>query len=80
MTSEGLATQVAQYFTGPDQQDVVALLRTYGQASHEREVDRVRRVILSLSQGSVTRLAQLVTLAKQDYREILLHDTGGAPG
>ncbi len=80
MTSEGLATQVAQYFTGPDQQDVVALLRTYGQVPHEREVDRVRRVILSLSHGSVTRVAQLVTLAKQDYRDILVHDSGASPG
>lgn len=78
MTSEGLATQVAQYFTGPDQQEVVALLRTYGQAPHEREVDRVRRVILSLCQGSVARVAQLVALAKVDYRDILVRE-GGPP-
>jgi len=48
-----------------------ALLLEYGQAPHEREVERVRRAILSLSGSDEAKLRYFLAVAKQDYRDVL---------
>jgi hypothetical protein len=47
-------------------------LDRYGSEAHESEVDRVRLAILKLSDGELQRLAELVTAAKNDYRDLLI--------
>jgi len=48
-----------------------AILATYGSASHEREPARVRLAVLKLSGPDIVELRANVTLARQDYRDIL---------
>jgi hypothetical protein len=50
---------------------VLALLDTYGVASHEREVARVQLAILKLSEGSEEKLREYIAVAKRDYRDAL---------
>jgi hypothetical protein len=72
---------VAATFPQHEHAGVVALLSSYGGASHEREVLRVRRVLLQSATGSLTRLKDLVAMAKVDYRDLLVRDPGpGKPG
>jgi hypothetical protein len=49
-----------------------AALAEYGVAPHEREAPRVKLAILKLSQGQLDRLADLVSHAKRDYRDVLM--------
>jgi len=56
------------------------LLATYGERIFEREVTRVRRVLLQSCDGSLDRLQKLVAMAKVDYRDVLIRDPGpGTP-
>src|SRR5262249_17352852 len=50
----------------------VAALKQYGIEPHQREAARVRLAILKLSDGDEPRLADLVSHAKGDYRDVLL--------
>jgi hypothetical protein len=52
--------------------EVLALLRTYGTESWEREATRVRVAILKLAEGDLSRLREQLAVAKQDYRDVLL--------
>jgi len=63
-----------------DHAEARALLETYGERTFEREVARVRRVLLQSCDGSVDRLRKLVAIAKVDYRDVLIRDPGpGTP-
>jgi len=55
-----------------DQQQVLDRLALYGVEPHEREVPRVQLAILKLSEGRLDRLADLVSAAKRDYRDVLM--------
>jgi 16S rRNA C1402 N4-methylase RsmH len=55
-----------------EQERVASLLAEYGQESHEREAARVQLAILKLSEGQAERVAELVTAAKRDYRDVLM--------
>lgn len=47
------------------------LIDAYGVAPHEREVNRVKREILAVSEGKLSRLPYFVACAKIDYRDVL---------
>jgi hypothetical protein len=62
---------VAREFTSGEQPVARVLLTRYGAAPHEREVDRVRRALLSLSHGRVDHLGHYLAVAQHDYRDVL---------
>jgi len=63
-----------------DHEKARILLATYGERIFEREVTRVRRVLLQSCDGSLDRLQKLVAMAKVDYRDVLIRDPGpGTP-
>ena len=62
---------VAREFAPGEQPVARDLLARYGVAAHEREVDRVRRALLSLSQGRLDHLGHYLAIAQHDYRDIL---------
>jgi hypothetical protein len=47
------------------------LIDAYGVAPHEREINRVKREILAVSEGKLSRLPYFVACAKIDYRDVL---------
>ena len=56
----------------PDQQAVArSMLAGYGLAEHQREVERVRRALLTLSRGKVDYLGHYLAIAQHDYRDVL---------
>ena len=61
-----------QIFPGENAEDILGLLEEYGNKAHEREVFRVRRNILKLSNGQKDRIPSLVKQAKTDYRDIIV--------
>jgi hypothetical protein len=73
---EPIESMVARQFTAAEQAEVLALVRSYGARSHEREPDRVRWVILALANGSLERVRSLVATARTDYRDVLIGDPG----
>lgn len=52
-------------------QEVVDLLKSYGNENYEQEPHRVRLAILKLSGPDVHEVAKYASYAKQDYRDIL---------
>jgi hypothetical protein len=62
---------VQRLFSGVPGATVLELLDQYGTESYERERDRVQTAILKLSGGDLKRLAEMVALAKTDYRDAL---------
>jgi hypothetical protein len=50
---------------------VLEVLDRYGTEPHERERDRVQAAVLKLSDGDLERLAEMVALAKTDFRDAL---------
>lgn len=58
-------------FSGVPEATVLEVLDQYGAKSYERERDRVQIAILKLSGGDLKRLAEMVALAKADYRDAL---------
>jgi hypothetical protein len=56
----------------PDEQAVVrSMLANYGVAEHQREVERVRRALLTLSRGKVAYLGHYLAVAQHDHRDVL---------
>lgn len=76
MAIEPIESQVARQYAPAEQEEVLALLGSYGTRAHEREPDRVRWVILALADGSLERVRYLVSLAQIDYRDVLIGDPG----
>lgn len=57
----------------PAQREVVrAQLERYGKETYEKEVDRIRLAILKLCDARTEKVAELVTAAKRDYRDVIL--------
>jgi hypothetical protein len=71
MVSESLEREVRAAF-GEQWQQALAELHTYGREPYEREHDRVRRAILTLADGDLTRLQHFTERARQDYRDVLM--------
>lgn len=51
---------------------IATLLDSYGTAPYERERERVQLAIIKLSEGDELKLAYFLSIAKQDYRDVLL--------
>jgi hypothetical protein len=51
------------------------MVDAYGSAPHERERQRVQLAIIRLSEGDEAKLGYFLSVAKQDYRDVLFwHD------
>lgn len=46
-------------------------LDSYGQESHERDIEQVQEAIVFLTCGNPDKLLEFILLAKRDYRDIL---------
>lgn len=70
--SKKLRTQLENAFGVSECSVAEAELLKYGVESHEREIERVRTGIVKLSAGDLELLREWVTLAKRDYRDLLV--------
>ena len=71
-----LESAVARLLPTAEYETAMALLYSYGVEPYEREVQRVRRVIVQTCRGSMDRLRKFVVVAKRDYRDVLIGDRG----
>lgn len=69
--SAKVISAIDRFFPEADKPIVAELLATYGDAPYEREVERVRLLILKISRLDVGRVRSLVKLAKGDYRDLI---------
>jgi hypothetical protein len=65
--------KVARYWPNADRQEIVAVLDQYGAESGEQGRARVQLAVLKLCDGRRERLADLVAMAKRDYRDVLAY-------
>ena len=65
--------KIAQYWPDTEPREIMCELDEYGARSFERERVRVQLAILKLSDGHRDRLAELVSMAKKDYRDVLAY-------
>jgi hypothetical protein len=71
--SDDVARKLEGIWPDSSERDRVrAELERYGREPHEREVSRVRLAILRLCEGASVKVAELVTAAKRDYRDVLM--------
>ena len=66
-----IAALVAEAFPAERLREALAILSDYGVEKHEPERERVRRAIVSLSEGNLDRLRHFIAVAKADYRDVL---------
>jgi len=69
---EAVINAVRSSFRSEDVPRVYSLLSRYGNATHERERERVWLAIVTLSLGDLARLEELVDEARSDMRNILM--------
>jgi hypothetical protein len=69
--SADLERALAREFPSDQQTAARGMLARYGVAAHEREVERVRRALLALSQGNLAHLGHYLSVAQHDYRDVL---------
>jgi hypothetical protein len=65
--------KVARYWPNADRQEIIAVLDQCGAESGEQGRARVQLAVLKLSDGKRERLADLVAMAKRDYRDVLAY-------
>jgi hypothetical protein len=70
MTPE-VEAAVRTAFPHGDTATILGILDLYGTEPYERERERVQLAIVLLSQGTESKLVELVQTAKIDYRDIL---------
>ena len=69
--TESLREAVGASF-GSHADTALAVLLTYGSGPQDREVDRVRRDILTLAEGNLDQLHYYTERASQGYRDVLM--------
>ena len=69
--SAGVERALTRVFPAEQQTVARSMLAAYGGAAHEREVERVRRALLALSQGKLAYLGHYLAVAQRDYRDVL---------
>ena len=72
-TRDGVLTKVARYWPDVNPQEIMTVLDEYGVNSSERGCVRVQLAILKLSNGQRDQLAELVRMAKRDYRDVVAY-------
>jgi len=67
-----LTRKILELFPDPDARAIVyEELARYGLEQHEREPERVRVAILKVAGGSLDEIREWVSIAKNDYRDVL---------
>ena len=69
--SPALERELAERFAAADRRTAHMMLTQYGMSPHERDVEHVRRAILTLSDGNLGRLGYYLAAAQHDYRDVL---------
>ena len=70
--AEVLRRAVEHHFAHGQRQRALAVLASYGEQPHERELARVRFDAVALSRGDLAELEWIVEHARLDYRDVLL--------
>jgi hypothetical protein len=65
--------KIRQYWPDEDPQAILAILNQYGTEEMERGRTRVHLAILKLSEGELSKLPNLVVMAKRDYRDVIAY-------
>ena len=63
---------IERYFSEEQIPEVLDILSEYGTESWHREEERVKRDVIIISRGSMEKLKATMTLAKNDYRDVLM--------
>ncbi|PKN37842.1 MAG: hypothetical protein CVU62_08960 [Deltaproteobacteria bacterium HGW-Deltaproteobacteria-2] len=63
---------IERYFSEEQIPEVLDILSEYGTESWHREEERVNRDVIIISRGSMEKLKATVTLARNDYRDVLI--------
>jgi hypothetical protein len=63
---------IKRYFSEQQIPDVLDILSEYGTENWHREEERVKRDSVIISRGSLEKLKATITLAKNDYRDVLI--------
>jgi hypothetical protein len=70
--SNAVRTRLRDRFPPQDQERAETLLLQYGGAPAELQVEQVRLDILDASESSLEKMRDLVTLAKTDFRDLIM--------
>ena len=70
--AEVLRRAVEHHFAPGQRQRALAVLASYGEQPHERELARVRFDAVALARGDLAELERVVEHARLDYRDVLL--------
>jgi hypothetical protein len=62
---------IHHYWPDGDIQQILTILNKYGKSDFERGKTRVHLAVLKLSEGNLDKLAQYVSVAKSDYRDVV---------
>lgn len=68
---ENIISVVKKTFPNSDISTILSILDLYGTESYEREIERVRMAIITLSEGCEDKLLYFLQIAKTDYRDVL---------
>jgi hypothetical protein len=69
--SAWLEHELVQRFAPADRRTAHVILSQYGVSPHERDVEHVRRAMLTLSGGNVGRLGYFLAAAQHRYQDVL---------
>ncbi len=70
-TRADVEVAVGRLFPAEDHPALLEVLDLYGEEPHERERERVQLALVTLSNGNVDLLLDLIRCARQDYRDVL---------
>jgi hypothetical protein len=69
--SASLERELAELFAPADRRQAHVMLTQYGMSPHERDVEHVRRALLTLSDGNLGRLGHYLAAAQHRYQDVL---------
>jgi hypothetical protein len=69
--SAALERELAEHFAPTERRQAHVMLSQYGMSPHERDVEHVRRALLTLSGGSLGRLGYYLAAAQHRYQDVL---------
>jgi len=69
--SAAIERQLAEQFVPDGRRPAHVMLSQYGVSPHERDVEHVRRAMLTLSRGNLGRLGYYLAAAQHRYQDVL---------
>jgi hypothetical protein len=69
--SATLERELAERFAPAERRRAHVMLSQYGMSPHERDVEHVRRAMLALSGGNLSRLGYYLAAAQHRYQDVL---------